>query len=87
MPEIEAVDRAGDYKTGDLYATKADIVAALGFEPNIDDDPSKVTASWGFTVDGVRCGIWDWKGSAELFGCWSVYDPQGMLASVPLRSV
>jgi hypothetical protein len=73
---IEPVDQAGDHKTGSLPAglSPEDITATLGFPPNIADDYGKVTHSWGFTVDGVRCGIWDYKGSR-----WSTYDPQNLL--------
>lgn len=75
-PSIIAVDEAGDHKTGDLphTLTVSGIENVLGFPANIDDDGDKVEHSWGFTVDGVRCGIWDYKG-----GRWSVFDPQNIL--------
>ena len=40
----------------------ADVTRILGFAANCSDDPDKVQNSWGFTVDGVRCGVWDYKG-------------------------
>lgn len=78
-PTIEPVAEAGDHRTGTMPAsiTPEDIEALLGFKPNIKDAYPKVTHSWGFTVDGVRCGIWDYKGSR-----WSVYDPHGVLPAL-----
>jgi hypothetical protein len=35
----------------------------------------KVDAEWNFIVDGIRCAIWDYKGSAEL-GFWSFFGPR-----------
>lgn len=75
-PTILPVDVPGDYNTGCLPESISPeaITSVLGFPPNIKDDPCKVTHSWGFTVDGVRCGIWDFKGCR-----WSSYDPNGVL--------
>ena len=75
-PVIASDDLTGYYKTGSLPAsiTPERIAAVLGFGPNIDDDPDKVEHSWGFTVGGKRCGIWDYRGAR-----WSVYDPAGVL--------
>ena len=66
---LEAVDISGSYRTGSLpwQLSVAEIVAVLG-EPNIADDPDKVDYSWGFTLDGELCGIWDYKGSR-----WSTF--------------
>jgi len=78
-PVILPVAEAGDYRTGSLPNTlkPEDITAVLGFPPNVHDDPFKTVDSWGFTVDGVRCGIWDYKGSR-----WSVYDPSNVLPAL-----
>ena len=51
--------------------SKEQIERVLGFKPNIKDDPSKVSCSWGFTVDGKVCAIWDWK-----FSRWSCRGPR-----------
>lgn len=66
----------GDSCTGSLpsYISPAEITRRLGFQPNVRDDPYKVKYSWGFTVNGKRCGIWDYKGDR-----WSVWDPSGVL--------
>jgi hypothetical protein len=73
MTVIVPVNKMGDCRTGGLSnITVAEINDLLGFEPNVADDPYKVKYSWGFTVDGVRCGIWDYKGSAKYkqFSTW-----------------
>lgn len=72
---IKPVKEAGDHCTGRLSNTSvAEINKVLGFTPNVEDDPDKVKHSWGFTVDGVRCGIWDYKGS-ERCGSFSTFGP------------
>ena len=77
--EIKPADIDGSYRTGSLVGvTKEYIVKALGFEPNIKDDPDKVENSWAFTLDGHPCAIWDWKGSHHA-KVWSVYDPHKVL--------
>jgi hypothetical protein len=70
---IEPCDRPGDHLTGniDRAYTVREITRILGFPPNVQDDPSKVKHSWGFTVDGQHCGIWDYKGCR-----WSAFGPQ-----------
>jgi len=62
--KIVPINKPGDYRTGAIVGyTVAEISAILGFKPNVLDDPDKVKYSWGFAVDGVFCGIWDYKGS------------------------
>jgi hypothetical protein len=80
--KIEPINEAGDCRTGNLSRlTAKDITAILGFKPNVKDDPSKVKYSWGFTVDGVRCGVWDYKGSYKAKS-WSTYGPASALEKV-----
>ena len=76
---IVPINVAGSHKTGSLSATLSPVLitARLGFAPNIDDDPTKVTMSWGFTVDGVRCGIWDYYRNR-----WSTYGPHDVFAKL-----
>ena len=63
------------HRTGNLMDINVStITSILGFEPNIDDDPDKVENSWGFEVDGVKCAVWDWKGSHE-YGQFSTFGP------------
>jgi hypothetical protein len=52
------------YRTGTISGyTKTEIDTILGFKSNVDDDHDKVKYSWGFTINGVECAIWDYKGS------------------------
>ena len=81
-PVILPDDTICSYKTGILHHTSYDkIVATLGFMPNVVDDPDKVKYSWGFTLDGKECAVWDWKGSWED-DVWSVYDPSKVLDKI-----
>jgi hypothetical protein len=76
MLKIEAYDRPGESRTGGLQNVSADeIEAVLGFKPNVKDDPYKVVHSWGFKVNGVACGIWDYKGSHH-YNTWSTFGPR-----------
>ena len=73
--KITPINKSGSHKTGVLTnVTVRQINAILGFKPNVQDDPCKVKHSWGFTVDGKECGIWDYKGS-ETVGMFSTYGP------------
>lgn len=77
--KIEPVLHVGDGYDSTINATYSRIVEVLGFEPNVThlDDSSKVKASWGFTVDGVRCGIWCYKQpSAKNCTSWSFFGPK-----------
>ena len=79
---IKPKTNVASYKTGTLTGkNKFDIERALGFPPNVDDDPDKVRYSWAFTINGRECAIWDWKGSADQ-DVWSVYDPGLVLATI-----
>jgi len=73
--KIQAVNKVGDSRTGSLSGLSVeDIEKVLGFPANCEDDPDKVKYSWGFTVDGVRCGIWDYKGGYQ-FNSFSTFGP------------
>ena len=67
-PVINAhTELTGCHRTGGIYGTTIrEINGVLGLTPNIDDDPDKVTASWGFEMDGHVCNIWDYKGSLAV---------------------
>ena len=72
-PVIIPVNEAGDCRTASVVGLSvSDIEKRLGFTANCEDDPSKVKHSWGFTVDGERCGVWDYKGSehSNSFSAW-----------------
>lgn len=78
--EIKPIRKVGSCYNATVYASYKRIVEVLGFEPNVTDldDSEKVKASWGFTVDGVRCGIWSYKlkGSPKRCKEWSFYGPK-----------
>ena len=68
----------GPHRTGTLTGvTYNQIVDALGFHPNANDDDEKVKNSWGFTFNGTHCGIWDYKGH-----CWSCYGPKEIFVTL-----
>lgn len=79
--QIAAINKAGSHRTGGLAGlTIEQINDKLGFQPNIADDPEKVTASWGFAATDDQsitheCGIWDYKGSARARR-FSTYGPK-----------
>jgi len=73
---IMPVNITGPYRTGTIRGYSADeIENILGFPPNVEDDPDKVSHSWGFLADGLNCGIWSYKGS-EMAKIFSTYGPQ-----------
>ena len=67
----------GECATGHLSSslTAEDISLVLGFSSNCRDDTDKVKLSWGFKVNGVAFGIWDYKGTR-----WSTFGPKPVLA-------
>lgn len=80
--KIEPLNRTGDSRTGHLEGlTKGQIIKILGFKPNVQNDPSKVVNAWGFTVDDIRCAIWDYKGSHKD-KYWSTFGPDIVLQAV-----
>jgi hypothetical protein len=73
---IIPVPVAGDHKTGSLTGYSVEeIREILGFDCNVQDDPDKVSHSWGFLADGRQCGIWSYKGS-EQWNTFSCYGPK-----------
>jgi len=72
-------------KTGSLPSdmTVDQISERLGFKPNFQDDPMKVTWSWGATVYDTVTGasydiaIWDYYGAR-----WSTYGDQDIIEQV-----
>ena len=78
-------DNAGQHKTGSLPSDLNElyITECLGFEPNISDDPDKVTASWCANVVDQETGqqyvigVWDYKGVR-----WSTFGNQYILERI-----
>lgn len=72
---IMPVSIPGSHRTGTIRGYSAEEISLiLGFEPNVQDDPDKVSHSWGFLADGRQCGIWSYKGS-ELHKSFSTSGP------------
>lgn len=71
-PVIKECKPFGSHKTGSLAydLLVSQIVDVLKFKSSAGD-PYKVTHEWNFTVDGVYCSIWDYKGTR-----WSTYGPR-----------
>ena len=70
------------HRTGTLNnIMRSKIIEILGFEPNIEDDPYKVENSWGFTVDGEPCAIWDYRGSHHS-NSWSTFGPSDVFVKL-----
>jgi hypothetical protein len=68
----------GSHRMGVAKLGSVSRVASVLGPPNCEDDPSKVAASYAGEItlpDGrsVCLAIWDWKGSAESCGYWSVH--------------
>lgn len=80
--DIKPFNKTGPCRTGGLKNVNINkIISVLGFGPNVADDPDKVKYSWGFTVDEVQCGIWDYKGSSD-YGEFSTYGPKTIFQSL-----
>jgi hypothetical protein len=87
-PMLRPTPHSGDCRTHSLTGiTYAELVTVLG-EPNIEDDPAKVDASWGVEAMAadrpVRIGVWNYKNGPAYLGpratlddidSWSVYAP------------
>lgn len=78
--QIKMIDSVGDCMQHTLHCSLEEIEAVLG-PANCNDDPDKVKYSWGFEVDGIRCGIWDYYRSYRN-GVWSVFGPRGVIERV-----
>ncbi len=64
------------YRQGSIIeVSKLDIIDTLGFPPNVEEDPTEVECSWEFTVDGIPCAIWGYRGRT-CFDLYSTYGPE-----------
>jgi hypothetical protein len=79
--KIRPTNSVSSHKTGEIAGlTLKQIQQRLGFAPTSEnDDKSKYT--WEFTVDGVPCSIWDWKGSHRARQ-WSAFGPSHKLSAI-----
>ena len=79
---IRPHDAPGDYRQHLIHGLTPDqIKARLGFAANVEDDPETVDLSWGFTVDGIRCGVWRYVGGMQPRS-WSAFGPLDVLQFV-----
>jgi len=82
-PVVRPTTLNGTHRMGTLHpVTKQSIIKAIGFPPNAADDGDKVTVSWEFTVDGVECAVWDYRGSLESMAQVSFWGPAEALRKV-----
>lgn len=69
------------WRTGTILGlTAKDIAERIGIAPG-KGDGYKVVNSWRFTVDGVRCAVWDYKGSHKA-NQFSAFGPIADLSKV-----
>ena len=78
MKILPANNVSGSCKKGQLNdVTATEISKVLGFKPNTIGDEDKVKYQWTFTVDGIGCEIWDYKGSYK-YNYYSFYGPEAI---------
>lgn len=81
VPLIQPVDVPGDRRQHTLIRlVTGGISARLGFSPNVDEGDRRL--SWGFTVDGERCGVWSSAAGPCSMGLWSAFGPLDKLVEV-----
>lgn len=69
---IRPFDEPGGSRTIAIKTSYNQICEILGFEPNVEDDPDKVKASWGFKSSDGRLGfIWCYQISKDRCRDWS----------------
>lgn len=74
------IDVPGSCRTGSLRASYQEILDIVGFEENVEDDPYKVDASWGFKdLEGRKAFIWCYKTKKEKCLNWSTYGSKSLL--------
>mmetsp|Transcript_60031 Transcript_60031/g.141613 ORF Transcript_60031/g.141613 Transcript_60031/m.141613 type:complete len:171 (+) Transcript_60031:99-611(+) len=73
IPRLQEV--GGLHRTGFLSGIESpdEVTRVLGVQP-CAGCPGKVVRAWIFRVDGVVCGIWDWKGSQKV-NAYSTFGP------------
>lgn len=78
---IPSRERSAYGRTGGLNSVLSinDINAALGFraQQNKPSSDNKTTRCWTFTVNGISCSIWDYKGYR-----WSTSGPHYILQAI-----
>lgn len=72
---IQPIDQCGSHRAGGVKVDYETIVETLGFTENVDDDPSKVEASFGFkdADTGRSAFLWCYKVRKKHCEDWSAY--------------
>jgi hypothetical protein len=69
--KLTPIDESGRSRTGSIATSFKHLLELFG-PPNVEDDPDKVEASWGFQDEEGRKGfIWCYNVSAEACINWS----------------
>jgi len=74
------IDEAGGSRNGTLHTNYNTICKVVGFKENVEDDPDKVEASWGFEDDqGRQAFIWCYKQGKHFCNDWSTDGDQTLI--------
>lgn len=77
---LRPINKPGDSLEGTVHLPLAKIARAIGFAPNVQDDPSKVEASWGFRDAQGREGfVWCYMEPARTCRKWSCSGSRALL--------
>lgn len=77
---LTPIDEIGACRTGTVAASYKDLIDTIGFEENVEDDPDKVEASWGFQDQhGRKAFLWCYKQGKNFCTSWSSYGDDKLL--------
>lgn len=69
---MQPINQAGGARRGTVYITYQKICQVLGFTENVQDDPYKVEASFGFEdQNGRKAFLWCYKEPKKSCTSWS----------------
>lgn len=85
--KIVPIDKVGSCRQGSVSASYNEVCNILGFSEDVDDDPDKVEASWGFKdADTDReVFLWSYKVPERLCRHWSAAGDFSLLRESFLR--
>lgn len=66
----QLTDEGMSYRMGQIRNITTRRMLQLLGKPNSEGDPYKVKHEWEFVYNGIRCVVWDYKGS-QKYGIWS----------------
>lgn len=80
---ITPINECGSHRTGTLSSSYREIIKVLGFSENVEDDESKVEASWGFEDQHGRAAfVWCYKQGKKWCTSWSTYGDPTLLTEL-----